>query len=55
MAVLGTAWLVPETAWSAVLGWTAALLMAYALRSRRGYLAAYIAGVVGHEIGRAHV
>ncbi len=51
VAVLGTAWLVPETAWSAVLGWMAALLMAYALRSRRGYLAAYCAGVVGHVIG----
>jgi apolipoprotein N-acyltransferase len=51
VAVLGSAWLVPETAGSAVLGWVAALLMAYGLRSGRGYLAAYCAGVIGHVIG----
>ena len=51
VAVLGMAWLVPETASSAGLGWAAALLMAYALRSGRGYLAAYVAGVIGHIIG----
>ena len=38
VAVLGMAWLVPETGSSAGLGWVAALLMAYALRSGRGYL-----------------
>lgn len=51
VAVLGMAWLVPETGWSAALGWVAALLMAYALRSGRGYLAAYVAGAIGHVIG----
>jgi apolipoprotein N-acyltransferase len=51
VAVLGMAWLVPETATSAALGWVAALLMAFALRSGRGYLAAYFAGVIGHIIG----
>lgn len=51
VAVLGMAWLVPETGASAALGWVAALLMAYALRSGRGDLAAYLAGVVGHIIG----
>ena len=51
MAVLGSAWLVPETASSAGLGWMAALLMTYALRTGRGLLAAYCAGVIGHIIG----
>jgi apolipoprotein N-acyltransferase len=51
VAVLGTAWLVPETVWSAMLGWVAALLMAYALRSGRGFLAAYVAGIIGHIVG----
>jgi apolipoprotein N-acyltransferase len=51
VAVLGMAWLVPETGLSAGLGWVAALLMAYALRSGRGYLASYVAGVIGHIVG----
>jgi apolipoprotein N-acyltransferase len=51
LAVLGTAWLVPETGSSAILGWTGALLLVYALRSGSGYLAAYSAGVIGHVIG----
>jgi len=51
VVVLGTAWLLPGTAWSAGLGWTAAPLMAYALCSGRGYRAAYCAGVIGHIIG----
>jgi apolipoprotein N-acyltransferase len=51
LVVLGIAWLVPETGSSAILGWTGALLLAYALRCGSGYLAAYIAGVIGHVIG----
>src|SRR5579883_403870 len=51
VAVLGVAWLFPETGWSAGLGWLSALLIAYALRCGRAYLAAYGAGVVGHAIG----
>ena len=51
VAVLGLAWLVPETGLSAGLGWMAALLMVYALRTGRGYLPAFCAGVVGHVIG----
>jgi apolipoprotein N-acyltransferase len=51
VAVLGTAWLFPETGWSAGLGWVAALLIAYALRSGRAYAAAYAAGLIGHIIG----
>jgi apolipoprotein N-acyltransferase len=51
VAVLGMAWLWPGTAWSAGLGWAAALLMAYALRSGRAYFPAYCAGVIGHIIG----
>jgi apolipoprotein N-acyltransferase len=51
VAVLGMAWLWPGTAWSAGLGWAAALLMAYAMRSGRAYLSAYCAGVIGHIIG----
>ena len=51
VAVLGMAWLVPETWLSAVGGWVAALLMTYALRSGRSYLSAYFAGLVGHVIG----
>jgi apolipoprotein N-acyltransferase len=51
VAVLGMAWLFPETGWSAGLGWLSALLIAYALRTGRAYLAAYGAGVVGHVVG----
>jgi apolipoprotein N-acyltransferase len=51
VAILGMAWLVPETWLSAVGGWVAALLMVCAMRSGRGYVAAYCAGIVGHVIG----
>jgi apolipoprotein N-acyltransferase len=51
VAVLGMAWLVPESALSAALGWLAALLMVYALRSGRAYVGAYFAGLFGHVIG----
>jgi apolipoprotein N-acyltransferase len=46
-----SAWLVPGTGFSAVLGWVAALLLVYAVRARRAYLPAFCAGVVGHLIG----
>jgi apolipoprotein N-acyltransferase len=51
LAVFGMAWLVPETGSSAILGWTGALLLVYALRSGAGYLAAYGAGLFGHVVG----
>jgi apolipoprotein N-acyltransferase len=51
LVVFGIAWLVPETGSSAMLGWTGALLLICALRSGSGYLAAYIAGIIGHVIG----
>jgi apolipoprotein N-acyltransferase len=50
-AVNASAWLVPETALSAALGWIAAVMLVYMLRARRAYLPAYGAGVVGHIIG----
>ncbi len=51
LAVFGIAWLIPETGSGAVLGWTGALFLVYALRSGAGYLAAYCAGLFGHVIG----
>jgi apolipoprotein N-acyltransferase len=51
LAVFGMAWLVPETGSSAILGWTGALFLVYALRSGSGYRAAYGAGIIGHVIG----
>lgn len=51
LVVFGIAWLVPETGSSAILGWTGALLLVYALRSGSGLLAAYSAGLIGHVIG----
>ena len=50
-AVNASAWLVPGTGYSAVLGWIAALLLVYTVRARRAYLPAFGAGVVGHLIG----
>lgn len=50
VTVLGLAWLVPETVLAAGLAWVAALAMVFALRSGRGYLAAYAGGVIGHII-----
>ncbi len=50
VTVLGLAWLVPETLLAAGLAWVAALAMVFALRSGRGYSAAYVGGVVGHII-----
>ncbi len=50
VTILGLAWLVPETIAAAGLAWLAALAMVYAMRSGRGYLAAYVGGVVGHII-----
>jgi apolipoprotein N-acyltransferase len=51
LAVFGIAWMVPETGSSAILGWTGALLLVYALRTGSSYLAAYSAGLFGHVIG----
>jgi apolipoprotein N-acyltransferase len=50
-AALAAAWLVPETVACALLGWVAAILMAFAVRARRAYLPAYCAGLVGHALG----
>ncbi|MHB1556750.1 MAG: apolipoprotein N-acyltransferase [Isosphaeraceae bacterium] len=50
VTVLGLAWLVPETVLAAGLAWIAALAMVHAMRSGRGYLAAYVGGIVGHII-----
>jgi apolipoprotein N-acyltransferase len=50
-AVSATAWLVPGTGFSAVLGWIAVLLLVYTVRARRAYLPAFCAGVIGHLIG----
>lgn len=50
VSILGFAWLVPETIAAAGLAWLAALAMVHAMRSGRGYLAAYVGGVVGHII-----
>ncbi len=49
--VLAVAWLVPETASGALLGWVAALLLVYGVRGRRAYLPTYCAGLVGHLVG----
>ena len=51
VAILGMAWLAPETWLSAAGGWLAAFAVVYALRSGRSYVSAYCAGVVGHIIG----
>ncbi len=45
------AWLVPETGWSALLGWMAALLLVCGVRAGRAYFAVYCAGLVGHIVG----
>src|SRR5262249_38426808 len=50
-AVLAVAWLVPETASSALFGWMAALLLVYGARVARAYLPLYGAGLVGHLVG----
>ena len=49
--VLAIAWLVPETGWSALLGWMATLLLVYGVRAGRAYLPTYCAGLVGHVVG----
>src|SRR5262249_42867488 len=48
--VNSVAWLVPETAASALLGWLGACLLIYVVRARRAYLPAYCTGMVGHAI-----
>jgi len=50
-AVLGLAWLVPETVLSAWLGGIAALFLVYAVGARRAYLPLYCAGLIGHLVG----
>ncbi len=44
------AWLVPETALSALLGWLGAALLVYSMRLRPAYLPAYCGGLIGHAI-----
>jgi apolipoprotein N-acyltransferase len=48
--VTALAWLVTETAASAVLGWLGAALLVYSVRVRAAYLPAYLGGAVGHAI-----
>jgi apolipoprotein N-acyltransferase len=48
---LAAAWLLPETVASAILGWVAASLLVFALRSRRAHLPIYCGGLVGHALG----
>jgi apolipoprotein N-acyltransferase len=49
--MLAIAWLLPETAAGALLGWISALLLVYGARAARAYLPMYGAGVVGHLVG----
>ena len=51
VSILGAAWTVPGTIAGATLGWIAALWIATAIRSGRGYLTAYLGGVVLHLFG----
>jgi apolipoprotein N-acyltransferase len=44
------AWLVPETASSAMLGWIGAALLVYSMRLRPAYLPAYCGSLVGQAI-----
>jgi apolipoprotein N-acyltransferase len=44
------AWLVPETAASAILGWVGAILLVWAVRARRAWLPAYCGGLAGHPV-----
>ena len=44
------AWLVPETAASAALGWLGAAFLIYSVRLRADYLPAYCGGALGHAI-----
>jgi apolipoprotein N-acyltransferase len=48
--VTACAWLVPETAASAVLGWVGAAFLVYSMRLRPDYLPAFCGGAVGHAI-----
>jgi apolipoprotein N-acyltransferase len=48
--VTACAWLVPETAASAVLGWVAAALVIFSLRTYAAYFPVYLGGAVGHAI-----
>jgi len=48
---IGLAWLVTETASSAILGWVSAVSLVAALRMGRFYLPAYCCGLVVHAIG----
>jgi apolipoprotein N-acyltransferase len=48
--VTALAWLVTETAASAVLGWLGAALLVCSVRVRPAYLPAYFGGAVGHAI-----
>ncbi len=51
VSILGAAWTVPGTAACATMGWIASLWIATAIRSRQGYLAAYLGGVILHVLG----
>jgi apolipoprotein N-acyltransferase len=48
---ISVAWWVPDTTLSAVLGWVAALCLVYAVRARRAYLPAYLAGLACCALG----
>ena len=48
---ISSAWLVPETAASALLGWIGSLLLIYTVRARRAYLPAYGCGLVVNTVG----
>jgi apolipoprotein N-acyltransferase len=44
------AWLIPETAASAILGWVGAMLLVWAVRARRALLPAYCGALVGQAV-----
>jgi apolipoprotein N-acyltransferase len=50
-AAVSVAWWYPDTLASALLGWVAALLLAFAVRARRAYLPAYCAGLACCSMG----
>ncbi len=50
-AAISVAWWLPGTVASALLGWSAAFLLVYAVRMRRSYLPAYCCGLVCCSLG----
>jgi apolipoprotein N-acyltransferase len=49
--ILAIAWLVPQTAMSASLGWIATGFIAFTVRAQRPYMPLYVCGLVGHAVG----